>query len=136
MKKKDVRDRLIEVTSAFSKSQMEKSLHALENTEQTEPAEEQESSFFEKREHIRIEASVYGIFETKNEQFRALTKNVSMGGVLIDPETDLSYHEYMDMTFFHTKFNIPLRTTGRVVRVDPDGVVIQFDQVIPVMSSL
>ena len=94
------------------------------------------ASFLEKREHLRKDSSVYGIFETIDSQFRASTKNISMGGVLIDPETHLSFHENIYMTFFHRKFNVPVRTDGKVVRVDPDGVGIQFDQAIPAMSSL
>jgi hypothetical protein len=134
-KNDDLRDRLFKVTSDFRKSRKEKPLSSLASGEH-ESTEEHELNFPEKRKHIRQEASVYGIFETKNEQFRASTKNVSMGGVLIGPEIHLSYHELMDMTFFHRKFNAPLRTTGKVVRVDPDGVGIQFDLIIPAMSSV
>ena len=134
-KNDDLRDRLFKVTSDFRESRKEKPLSSLEHSEH-ESTEEHELNFFEKRKHTRQEASVYGIFETKNEQFRASTKNVSMGGVLIGPEIHLSYHELMDMIFFHRKFNAPLRTTGKVVRVDPDGVGIQFDMVISAMSSL
>ena len=134
-KKFDVRDRLFKITSDFSKSQMEKPLPSLEQWEH-ESTEEHEPNFPEKREHLRKDVSVYGIYETENEQFRASTKNVSMGGVLIDPETHLSFHEDIYMTFFHRKFNVPVRTNGKVVRVDSDGVGIQFDQVIPAMLSL
>ena len=134
-KNDDLRDRLFKVTSEFRESRKEKPLSSLEHWEH-ESTEEHERNFFEKRKHTRQEASVYGIFETKTKQFRASTKNVSIGGVLIRPEIHLSYHELMDMTFFHRKFNAPLRTTGKVVRVDPDGVGIQFDLVIPAMSSL
>ena len=108
---------------------MEKPLPSLEQWEH-------EPSFLEIRTHPRKDASVYGIFKTKYEQFRASTKNVSMGGVLIDPEIDLSLHDDIDMTLFHRKFNIPVRTNGKVVRVDSDGAGIQFDQVLPVMSSV
>jgi len=132
MKKKDnVRDRLFKVTSDF-KEQMEKPLPSLEEWEH-EPTEE--SNSLGKREHSRKDYALYGIFETKYEQFRASTKNLSEGGVLIDPETHLSFNDYVYMTFFHRKFNIPVHTTGKVVRVDSDGVGIQFDQDISVMSS-
>jgi hypothetical protein len=134
-KKFDVRDRLFKVISDFSESQKEKPLPSLEQWEH-ESTEEHEPSFLEKREHLRKDASVYGIFETKYEQFRASTKNVSMGGVLIDPEVHLSFHDDIDMTLFHRKFNVPVRTNGKVVRVDSDGVGIQFDQVLPAMSSV
>ena len=135
-KKDDVRVRLFKTISNFSESQMEKPLHALEKREQPEPSEKQEPKFPDKREHLRKDASVYGIFETKNNQFREFTKNVSEGGVLIDPEPTLSFHEDIFMTLFHKNFTMPVRTNGKVARVDPDGVGIQFDQVIPQMSSV
>ena len=133
-KKFDVRDRLFKIISDFS-SQMEKPLPSLEQWEH-ESTEEHEPNFLEKRKHIRNDASVYGIFETKDEQFRTSTKDVSTGGVLIDPEIDLSLHEDLYMSLFNRKLNAPVRTNGKVVRVDSDGVGIQFDQVIPAMSSV
>ena len=84
-KKDDLRDRLFKVTSDF-KEQMEKPLPSLDQWVH-ESTEEHEPNFPEKRKHLRKDVSVYGIFETENEQFRASTKNVSEGGLLIDPET-------------------------------------------------
>jgi hypothetical protein len=128
-KDNDLRDRLFKVTSQLKKLQQEKSI----------PDSEQwtyEPHSHDNREHPRQDVPVYGIFETENSQFRALTKNVSMGGVLVDFETQLSFHEHIDMTFIHRDFNAPVRTNGRVVRVDSDGVGIQFNKVVPVMASL
>ncbi len=133
-KKFDVRDRLFKVTSDF-KEQMEKPLPSLEQWEH-ESTEEHEPNFLEKREDLRKDVSVYGIFETIDSQFRASTQNVSMGGVLIDPETQLSLHEKIYMSLFHKNFKSSVQTNGKVVRVDSDGVGIQFDRVVPVMSSL
>ena len=135
MKKKDIRDRLFKVTSDFRESQTEKPFPSLEQWEY-EPTEEHEPNFPEQREHARNDVSVYGIFETIDGQFRASTKNVSVGGVLIDPETDLSLNEFIYMTFVNRKFNVPVRTNGKVVRVDSNGVGIQFNKIIPVMSDL
>ena len=137
MKKKyDVRDRLFKVISDFSESQREKPLHDLEKWEQPEPTEKLESKFPDKREHIRKDASVYGILQTKNSQFRVFTKNVSKGGVLIGSETPLSFGEDIFMTLFHKNFTMPIRTNGKVMRVDPDGVGVQFSQIIPRISSV
>ena len=127
-KKDDLRDRLFKVTSDF-KEQMEKPLPSLEEWEH-------EPNSHEKRGHSRKDVSVYGIFETIDSQFRASTQNVSMGGVLIDPETQLSLHEDIYISLFHKNFKSPVQTNGKVVRVDSDGVGIQFDRVVPVMSSL
>ena len=134
-KKDDLRDRLFKVISDFNESQMEGPLPSSEQWE-IEITDEKETKFFEKREHLRKNVSIYGIFETVNEQFRTLTKNVSSGGVLIDPEIHLSSHEDLNMTFFDRKLKAPVATNGRVVRVDSIGVGIQFDRAVPVMSSL
>ena len=133
-KKIDVRDRLFKVTSDF-KEQMERPLPSLEQWEH-ESTEEHEPNFLEKREDLRKDVSVYGIFETIDSQFRASTQNVSMGGVLIDPETQLSLHEEIYISLFHKNFKSSVQTNGKVVRVDSDGVGIQFDRVVSVMSSL
>jgi len=133
-KKFDVRDRLFKVTSDF-KEQMERPLPSLEQWEH-ESTEEHEPNFLEKREDLRKDVSVYGIFETIDSQFRASTQNVSMGGVLIDPETQLSLHEEIYISLFHKNFKSSVQTNGKVVRVDSDGVGIQFDRVVSVMSSL
>lgn len=134
-KKDDLRDRLLKVISDFNESEMDEPLPSLEQWEH-EITDEKESQFFEKREHFRKNVSIHGIFETVNEQFRASTKNVSMSGVLIDPEINLSFHEDLHMTFIDSKFNGRVYTKGKVIRVDSDGVNIQFDQAIPAMSSL
>ena len=124
-----LRDRLFKVTSDFRKPQKEESV----------PSSEQwayEPNSHDKREHPRKDVPVYGIFETENSQFRALTKNVSTGGVLVDFEAQLSFHEHINITFIHRNFNAPVRTNGKVVRVDSDGVGIQFNKAVPIMSSL
>lgn len=128
-KKADLRDRLFKVTAEFRESQKEEPLPSSEQWEYKPDSHEN-------RQHPRKNVPVYGIFETTDSQFRASTKNVSEGGVLINPETDLSPHEHIRMTLYHRSFNIPIRTNGRVVRVDADGAGIQFDQVVPAMSSL
>lgn len=129
MNKDDIRNRLFKITSGFRESKKEEPLPSLEQWEyKPEPQE--------KREHIRKDVPVYGIFETENSQFRALTKNISIGGVLVDSETYLPIYEHIDMTFIHRTLNAPVRTNGKVVRVDSDGVGIQFTKAVPVMSSL
>lgn len=155
MKKKHIRNRLFKIISDFSEAQRESPLQGLEQWDY-EPADmrkyglieqrqsplqgleqwEYEPDSHDKREHPRKEVPVYGIFETIDSTVRASTKNVSVGGVLINPETDLPLHEHMFMTFFHRKFYMPIRANGKVVRVGSDGVGIQFNEAVPIMSSL
>ena len=167
MKKKHIRNRLFKVISDFSEAQRENPLQGLEQWDY-EPADmrkyglneqgesppqgleqwEYEPDSHDKREHPRKDVPVYGIFETEFLKFRASAKNISAGGVLIDPkinlslnqliniETDLPLNEYMFMTFFHRNFYMPIRANGKVVRVGSDGVGIQFNEAVPIMSSL
>jgi hypothetical protein len=132
----EVHARILKIISTLSESQMEQLLHDLEQWEQPESTYNYESKFHEKRGYLRKNASVYAICETKNSKFRDFTKNVSASGLLIEPETTLSFHEDIFLTLFHKSFDHPVRTNGKVVRVDPGGVGIQFDQVIPTMSSV
>ena len=127
--KDDIRNRLFKVISDFSGPQIEEPLPSLEQWEH-------EPNSSEIRKHPRKDVPVYGIFETSNSKFRASTKNVSEGGVLIEPEIDLSLYEFISMTFVHEKLNAPIQTKGKVIRVDSRGVGIQFDRVVSVMSSL
>ena len=132
----EVHARILKIISTLSESKKEQVLHGLEKWEQPEPTDKHESKFPEKREHLRKNATVYAICETKNSKFSDYTKNVSAGGLLIEPETTLSFHEDIFLTLFHKSLNHPIRTNGKVVWVDPGGVGVQFDQVIPSMSSV
>ena len=128
-KKNDLRDRLFRVTSDIRKPKEDKPIPTLEQWEY-------EPNSYDKRKYPRKDVPVYGIFETENSQFRALTKNVSTGGVLVDFEAQLSFHEHINITFIHRNFYAPVRTNGKVVRLDSDGIGIQFNKVVPILSSL
>jgi hypothetical protein len=143
MKRKDdksfvtkVHARILKIISTLSESQLEQLLHILEKLEQPEPTDKHEPEFPDKREYPRKNASVYTIYETKMGDFRDFTKNVSVGGVLMEPETTLPLHEDIFMTFFHSNFIFPVRTNGKVVRIDQDGAGVQFSQIAPTMSSV
>ncbi len=125
----DLRDRLFKVSSRLKELQEERSIPNSEDWTY-------EPNAHDMRKHPRKDVPVYGIFETENSQFRALTKNVSIGGVLVDFETQLSFHEYIDITFIHRNFDAPVRTNGKVVRVGADGIGIQFNKAVPVMVTL
>ena len=135
MRKRQIRDRLFKVISDYSELQMDIPHPSLRQYDY-EPADFKKYSVPEKREHPRKDVPLYGIFDNFDSQFRASTKNVSIGGVLIDPKIDIISHEYLHMTFFHRKFNFPIRVNGKVVRVGSDGVGIQFDQTVPAMASM
>jgi hypothetical protein len=54
----------------------------------------------------------------------------------LETSATLYCNEDIFMTLFHKNFNHPVRTNGKVVRVDINGAGVQFNQVIPGMSSV
>jgi hypothetical protein len=134
-KNDDLRDRLFKVTSEFTGPQLEEPLPSLEHWEY-ESTEDHEPDPQNNREHPRKDVPVYGIFETEHVKFRASAKNISVGGVLIDPKINLTLNELINMTFVHRNLTVPVQIKGVVVRVGADGTGIQFNRAVPIMSSL
>jgi hypothetical protein len=98
--------------------------------------DKQEPKIKDKRKYYRKPISVYAICETNNCNFRDFTKDISPEGVFIETKTDLSLGEDLFMTLFHTSFETPVRSAGKIVRVDPKGVGVKFNKTIPGMYLL
>jgi hypothetical protein len=109
--------------------QKRKLLIALEKW-QSKFDEQQESKQKDKRKYYRKPISVYAICETNNRNFRDFTKDISPGGAFIETKIDLSLDEGLFMTLFHTSFEGPVRTSGKIVRVDPKGIGVKFNKTI------
>ena len=116
---KEVRSRISEIISRMSEAESRKLLKGLEKWQQSRPPD--------KRKHHRKYVSIYAICETKNCNFRDFTKNVSSGGVLIETNTTLSANEDVFMTLLHSSFEVPIRAGGKIVRVDPKGIGVKFE---------
>ncbi|MCJ7542247.1 MAG: PilZ domain-containing protein [Desulfobacterales bacterium] len=119
---KEVRSCISEIISRMSEDESRKLLKGLEKWQQSKP--------HDKRKHHRKYASIYAICETKNCNFRDFTKNISAGGVFIETDTTLSVNEDVFMTLLHSSFEVPIRTSGQIVRVDPKGIGVKFKNTI------
>ena len=119
---KEVRSRISEIISGMPEAESRKLLKGLEKWQQSRPPD--------KRKHHRKYVSIYAICETKNCNFRDFTKNVSSGGVLIETNTTLSANEDVFMTLLHSSFEVPIRASGKIVRVDPKGMGVKFKNTI------
>jgi len=117
---KEVRSRISEIISGMPESR--KLLKGLEKWQQSRPTD--------KRKHPRKYVSIYAICDTKNCNFRDFTKNVSSGGVFIETDTTLSVNEDVFMTLLHSSFEVPIRASGKIVRVDPKGMGVKFKNTI------
>jgi hypothetical protein len=119
---KEIRSRISEIISRMSEAESRKLLKGLEKWQQSRPPD--------KRKHHRKYVSIYAICETKNRNFRDFTKNISSGGVFIETDTTLSVNEGVFMTLLHSSFEVPIRASGKIVRVDPKGIGIKFKNTI------
>ena len=99
--------------------------------------DEQQSKLNDKREHFRTPiCSLYAFCENSHCKLRDFTKDVSAGGIFIETKTKLSFDDALLMTFLHKSLETPVKATGKVVRVEPEGVGIRFINPIPKMSLL
>ena len=119
---KEVRSRISEIISGMPEAESRKLLKGLEKWQQSRPTD--------KRKHPRKYVSIYAICDTKNCNFRDFTKNVSSGGVFIETDTTLSVNEEVFMTLLHSSFEVPIRASGKIVRVDPKGMGVKFKNTI------
>ena len=119
---KEVRSRISEIISGMPEAESRKLLKGLEKWQQSRPTD--------KRKHPRKYVSIYAICDTKNCNFRDFTKNVSSGGVFIETDTTLSVNEDVFMTLLHSSFEVPIRASGKIVRVDPKGMGVKFKNTI------
>ena len=121
----EVQSRIFQIISAMTEAQKRKLLIALEKW-QSKFDDQQKSKPKDKRKYYRKPISVYAICETNNRNFRDFTKNISLGGAFIETKTNLSLDDGLFMTLFHTSFEAPVRTSGKIVRVDSKGVGVKF----------
>ena len=128
----EVQARIFQIISIMPEEQKRKLLTGLEKW-QSKFDDKQQSKPKDKREYSRKPISVYAICETNNRNFRDFTKDVSAGGAFIETKTNLSLDEDLFMTLVHKSFETPIRTSGKITRVDPKGVGVKFNETIPRM---
>jgi hypothetical protein len=126
----EVQARIFQIISTMPEAQKRKLLTGLEKWH-CKFDDKQQSKPKEKRKDYREPISIYAICEAKNRDFRDFTKDVSTGGTFIETKTNLNLDEGIIITFFHYSFETPLRTDGKIVRVDPKGVGVKFNKTIP-----
>ena len=131
----EVQARIFQIISTMPEAQKRKLLTGLEQW-QSKFDDKQQSKPKDKRKYFRKPISIYAICETNNHNFRDFTKDVSSGGAFIETKTNLSLDEDLFITLFHTSFETPVRTGGKIVRVDPKGVAVKFNKTIPGMYFL
>ena len=128
----EVQARIFQIVSTMPDAQKRKLLANLEKW-QSKFDDRQQSKPKDKRKYSRKPISIFAICETNDHNFRDFTKNVSAGGAFIETKANLSPDEDLFMILFHTSFETPVRTGGKIVRIDPEGVGVKFNETIPRM---
>jgi len=108
---------------SISEAGIQKLLKGLEKRRQ--------SGLVDKRKYYRRHSSIYAICETDQCYFRDFIKDVSAEGLFIETETPLSIGDELFISFFHPDSKISIKTTGKIVRVDPKGVGVKLYDTIP-----
>ncbi len=126
----EVQARIFQIISTMPEAQKRKLLTGLEKW-QSKFDDNQQSKPKDKRKYSRKPVSICAICETNNLNFRDLTKDVSIGGAFIETKTNLPLDEDLVITLFNTGFETPIRTDGKIVRVNPKGVGVKFNNTIP-----
>ncbi len=128
----EVQSRIFQIISTMPEAQKRRLLTGLEKW-QSKFDDKQQSKTKDKRKYSRKPISIYAVCETNNRNFRGFTKDVSAGGAFIETKTNLSFGEDFFMTLVHNSFETPVRTSGKITRVDPKGVGVKFNETIPRM---
>jgi hypothetical protein len=102
---------------------IQKLLKGLEKRRQSKPVD--------KRKYYRKDSSIYAICETDQCYFRDFIKNVSAEGLFLETETALSAGDEIFISFFHPDSKTSIKTTGKIVSVDPKGVGVKLHDIIP-----
>ena len=120
---KEVEARLSSIISNMSDKEKRELLERLEHWE--------EAKFEEDRKHHRKQTSIYAVFSGQDCYFRDYIKDISAGGIFIETETALFINQELVITFFLPNSSKPIKIRGKVVRSDPKGFGIQFDELLP-----
>ncbi len=118
-----INPRLSELISNLSDGEIQELIEELEKR--------QESSFDEKRKHQRKPTLIYVDCSGKNYTFTDFIQNISIGGLFIETKIPLFVNQELSMAFTLPGTEAPIKITGKVVRSNPKGIAVQFDEPIP-----
>ncbi len=117
-----VRERLSKMISNMSEAGMRELLKELEKRDLSTSAD--------RREHPRKSVFNYVECLSDDHNFTDLIQDISAGGLFIETQIPFFVGQKLTMTFSFPNAEQPTETTGKVVRVDPKGLGVKFDELI------
>ncbi len=85
-------------------------------------------TFIERRRGSRVPVTVRINYATVDSMFTEFTRNVNEGGVFIHTDDPLEVGEAVALQFTLPGTESPIKGCGRVVRSEPNGMAIEFDE--------
>jgi hypothetical protein len=120
--REEVYNKILTIIASLSESQMRNLLKSLVNWQQ--------SKFDEKRKHPRKKTFVWTECSADTRFFTDFIQNLSVSGLFIETQLPFFVGEKLSMTFSLPGADDPIKITGKIVRIDSNGIGVQFDEVL------
>lgn len=122
MGKEEVHNKILAILSTLSEAQLRKLLESLEKWQQ--------SKFHEKRKYHREKTFIWTECSADSRFFTDFIQNLSDSGLFIETQLPFFVGEALSMTFSLPDADDPIKITGKIVRIDSNGIGVQFDSLL------
>jgi hypothetical protein len=121
----EVRSRLFDLILVIPDAELRQLLEELIKRQESRPEN--------LREYYREDVSIEVECTADNVKCQDSIKNISSGGIFIETEENFSMGQKIMVTFSIPKYNFDNKITlvGEVVRIEPSGVGVKFNEPIP-----
>lgn len=92
-----------------------------------------ESKFTIRRKHARRPYKIPVDFSIDDFPFSYCTHNLSKSGAYIETDLPFLTHKELSMKFNLPSYEKSIKTTGRIVRTDSNGIGVQFKDLLPTL---
>lgn len=79
------------------------------------------------REHPRTRCSIITEYSFNNQNYKGTMKNISLGGAFIASQHVVPVNRRILQTFFFPNFEIPIRSTSKIIWIESKGFGVEFD---------
>jgi Tfp pilus assembly protein PilZ len=97
-----------------------------QETERTDSKAPEDRVFMGKRKQTRKPLLAVVDYATQGQVYRDFIRNISAGGVFIETAVPTSIGQELSLTFVLATHRKPIKLTGEVVRISPQGIGVRF----------
>lgn len=118
----EVRARFAELISDMSEAEMQELIGELEKKYKPEPTDH--------RKHLRKPSKIIVDFSIDDFPFTNFIQDISASGAFIETALPFSTDKELSMTFTLPGHEDSVQITGKIVRTDPKGIGVQFNELL------